>query len=64
MPRPGTWLHRPIVDETGMTGIYDFKVQGEMPSRQAFLKVLRDQLGLVLTPTQRGIEMILVQPVE
>lgn len=35
-----------------------------MPSRQAFLNVLRDQLGLVLTPTQRGIEMILVQPVE
>jgi uncharacterized protein (TIGR03435 family) len=54
-------LHRPIVDETGMTGAYDFKVGGEARTIEAFLNMLRDQLGLVLTPTQRMVDMIVVR---
>jgi uncharacterized protein (TIGR03435 family) len=57
-------LHRPILDETGLTGIYDFKIQGEPRNTEEFLGTLRDQLGLVLTPTRRDIEIMVVRPVE
>jgi uncharacterized protein (TIGR03435 family) len=57
-------LHRPVIDETGLAGIYDFQIQGDPRSTQEFLDMLRDQLGIVLTPTRRNIEMIVVRPVE
>jgi uncharacterized protein (TIGR03435 family) len=55
-------LHRPVVDETGLTGYYDFQVQGEARTTEEFLAMLRDQLGLLVTPARRGIEMIVVRP--
>jgi len=57
-------LHRPILDETGLSGVYDFKIQGDPRSTAEFLGMLRDQLGLVLTPTRRSIEIAVVRPVE
>jgi uncharacterized protein (TIGR03435 family) len=57
-------LHRPIVDETKLTGIYDFKVEGEARTTEEFLRMLRNQLGIALTPTQRSIEMTVVRVVE
>jgi uncharacterized protein (TIGR03435 family) len=57
-------LHRPIVDETKLTGIYDFKIEGEAQTTEEFLGMLRDQVGILLTPTRRSIEMTVVQPVE
>jgi uncharacterized protein (TIGR03435 family) len=57
-------LHRPIVDETKLTGIYDFKIRGEAQTTEEFLSMLRDQLGITLTPTRRSIEMIVVRPIE
>ena len=55
---------RPVVDETNLTGIYDFTVQGEARSTDEFLGMLRDQLGIVLTPTRRSTEMTVVRSVE
>jgi uncharacterized protein (TIGR03435 family) len=57
-------LHRPILDETGLTGVYDFKIQGEPRNTEEFLGMLHDQLGLVITPTRRSIETMVVRPVE
>ena len=57
-------LHRPVLDETGLTGIYDFKIQGKPRNTEEFLGMLRDQLGLVLTPTRRSLEIMVVLPVE
>jgi len=57
-------LHRPVVDETKLAGVYDFKVQGEAQTTEEFIGMLRDQLGLVLTPTRRSIEMTVVRAVE
>jgi uncharacterized protein (TIGR03435 family) len=57
-------LLRPVVDETGLTGYYDFQVQGEAQTTEEFLAMLRDQLGLIVTPARRSIEMIVVRPVQ
>jgi uncharacterized protein (TIGR03435 family) len=55
-------LHRPVVDQTHLTGVYDFKIKGEAHNAAEFLAMLRDQLGLILTPTQYSIDVILVMP--
>lgn len=51
-------LHHPVINETGLTGYYDFKIQGTAKTTDEFFRTMRDQLGLVLTATQRAVEMI------
>jgi uncharacterized protein (TIGR03435 family) len=55
-------LGQPLVDETGLTGIYDLTLTGTAIDRRAFITALRDQAGLVVTPAQREIEMVVAQP--
>ncbi len=57
-------LHSPVLDETGLTGLYDFSIQGDAQETEEFLNLLRNQLGLVLTSTERSIEMTIVRLVE
>lgn len=57
-------LHRPVINETKLQGYYDFKLQGQAQTTEQFLGMMRDQLGLVLTPTQRNIEVTTVRRVE
>ena len=57
-------LKRPIVDETGLDGTYDFEVHGNARGTDEFLGMLRDQLGLVLTPGQGKIEMLVIRLLE
>jgi uncharacterized protein (TIGR03435 family) len=53
-------LGRPIIDETKLDGTYDLVVQGNARSTEEFLGMLRDQLGIVLTPERRSIEMFVI----
>jgi len=53
-------LHRPIVDETNLKGTFDFSVKSNARSAEEFIEALRDQVGLLLTPAQRNIEMLVV----
>lgn len=55
-------LHRPVIDETKLTGRYDFVMKGQAGTPDEFLNMLRDQFGLVLTPAERSIEVTLVEP--
>lgn len=55
-------LKRPVIDETKLIGSYDLAVKGEAQSTEEFLGLLRDQLGLVLTPAQRSIDVVVVRP--
>jgi len=54
-------LERPIIDETNLQGTYDLVVHGNARSTEEFLGMLRDQLGLVLTPEHRNIEMLVIK---
>ncbi len=57
-------LHRPVIDETGLDGYYDFKLAGETHSTDEFLSMLHEQLGLVVTSARRSIAMIDVRPLQ
>lgn len=51
-------LGRPIVDETGLAGSYDLEVQGNAKTTEEFIRMLREQTGLVLTATSGSVEFL------
>jgi uncharacterized protein (TIGR03435 family) len=55
-------LDRPVVNETNLQGEFEFRVEGSKGVRNDFLKNLRDQLGLVITPAQRNVEILVFEP--
>jgi uncharacterized protein (TIGR03435 family) len=54
-------LDRPVVDETGLTGIYDLELRGSLEDRDAFIRSLRDEAGLIATPGRRDIQVLVVR---
>jgi uncharacterized protein (TIGR03435 family) len=54
-------LDRKVVDETHLTGRYDFEVVRGDRSRDEFFDILREQLGLALTPEKRLVPMLVVR---
>ena len=53
-------LDRKVIDETHLTGRYDFNVIRGDRSRDQFFDMLREQLGLAVTPEQRDVPMLVV----
>ena len=57
-------LDRPVVNETKIEGTFDFEVRDPnlrsqtIPKRDFVEAALRDQLGLVIAPSQRNVETI------
>jgi uncharacterized protein (TIGR03435 family) len=51
-------LGRPVIDETGLEGVYDLEVHGDARNTEEFIRMLREQTGLVLTPATRSIEIL------
>jgi uncharacterized protein (TIGR03435 family) len=62
----GQFYNLPIVDETGLTNKYDVdahwnpSLQGDAAKKE-LETMLRDQLGLALTPDQRSTERLIVE---
>jgi uncharacterized protein (TIGR03435 family) len=54
-------LERSVIDETNLNGVYDFAVHGNARSTEEFLCMLREQVGLLLTPEHRNIEMLVIR---
>ncbi|HWG18235.1 MAG TPA: TIGR03435 family protein [Acidobacteriaceae bacterium] len=67
--------HRPVVDLTGLTGHYDFRLsfRPQLPpevssahesSLPSIFDAVKDQLGLLLTPRKGPIQMLVIDQVE
>jgi uncharacterized protein (TIGR03435 family) len=57
-------LGRPVIDETGIAGSYDFEFEWGKDRVAAVTAVLRDQYGLLLTPGKRDLEALIVDGIE
>jgi len=55
-------IDRPVVNETHLQGNFHFDVRSNPNAQNDFLERLRDQSGLVITPAQRDVEMLVFTP--
>lgn len=51
-------LDRPVVNETGLEGYFEWHVEPEGRSGNDFVERLRDQVGLSVAPAKRSVEII------
>lgn len=55
-------LGLPVVDQTGLRGVFDLELQRPIADREELRAVLRDEAGLVLTIEHRQIDRLIVRP--
>jgi uncharacterized protein (TIGR03435 family) len=55
-------LDRPIVNETNLSGRFEFHIESSEGEKNDFLQRLHDQLGLTIIPGQRNVEMLIFDP--
>jgi len=53
-------LDRPLIDETGLTGLYVINVETDASSASTFVHLLADRLGLVLSLAQRPVPTLVI----
>lgn len=58
------FLQRPVVDETGLSGRYDFELTWDRGSDMSMINAVKDQLGLALIAEKRGMECLTVDRAE
>jgi uncharacterized protein (TIGR03435 family) len=54
-------LSRPVIDETGLAGRYDFHVP-EAHSQEELFRLMESELGIAITETERQVEVLTVRP--
>ena len=61
-------LQIPVVDQTGLKGLYDFKLtwdnSDQTKIRENVRQAVLDQLGFKLVPTNMPVEMLVVERVK
>jgi uncharacterized protein (TIGR03435 family) len=55
------WLRKIVVDETGLTGLYDFDLEYRDDGPKMLTDGLQQKYGLVLAPARRKVKMLLVE---
>ena len=50
-----------VIDETGLPGIYGFELKERVSTPEAFIQLLRDEAGLVITRQRRKIPTLIVR---
>jgi uncharacterized protein (TIGR03435 family) len=53
-------LDHPVVDDTGLTATYQIRASGGKTTLE-FLDVLRDKVGVIVTPARRGVPMLVIR---
>ena len=56
------WMGKPVIDETGLTGLYDFELEYRNDGPAMLRDGLKEKYGLVLTPAKRTIRMLVIEP--
>lgn len=54
-------LDHPVIDETGLAGVYDFHIP-EYRSADELFSLLQEQLGVTVTSAPREVEVLTVRP--
>jgi uncharacterized protein (TIGR03435 family) len=54
-------MDRPVVDETGLTGVFDLTLQSTARDRAKFIDALREEAGLIVTPARRELSVVIVR---
>jgi len=60
----GQGLGRPVENQTGLIGSFEWQVQREGEGLEGFFSAMRDQAGLIATPAVVQIEMLVVRDAE
>jgi uncharacterized protein (TIGR03435 family) len=55
-------LNRPVVNETNLQGEFVFSAESSQGAGNDLLERLRDQSGIVITPAQRRVEILVFEP--
>jgi uncharacterized protein (TIGR03435 family) len=50
-----------VIDETGLTGLYGFELSERVKTPEAFIQLLRNEAGLVMTRARREMSALLVR---
>jgi uncharacterized protein (TIGR03435 family) len=67
------WLHRPVIDKTGLTGKYDFQLQwttnedaetGPEANWPSLFSAIQQQLGLKLEPGKGPVPVLVIEHVD
>jgi uncharacterized protein (TIGR03435 family) len=51
---------KPVLDETGLTGRFDWQMEYKDGDAESFMQAVREQLGLDLTAAKREVEVLVV----
>lgn len=54
----------PVIDETGLTGIYDIDMEWKPRDKDSLKAALKDRLGLSLVPASRSVEIVEAVPAD
>ena len=60
----GLTLERPVVNETGLKGTFDFDLRPESGSKESLIEALQSQLGFKLEPATRDIRVLAIDNVQ
>ena len=52
-----------MVNEANLPGVYGFELKARVETPEAFIRLLRDEAGLVITREAREVPTLVVRPV-